>query len=63
MMGTVIVKPGSSLNIREFPSVSSNIIGEMGNGAQVKILGKFNDWYVLDYKGTIGYSAAEFIQI
>lgn len=61
-MGTVTVKPGSSLNIRAFPSVNSDIIGEMHNGEKVKILGQSGDWFVINYNGTIGYSATEYIQ-
>lgn len=61
--GTVVVKPDSSLNIRAFPSVKSDIIGEMYNGEKVKVLGQYNDWYVIDYNGIIGYSAAEYIEV
>lgn len=60
--GTVIVKPGSTLNIRAFPSVKGNIIGEMHGGDKVKILGQYNDWYVVDYNGIIGYSSADYIR-
>lgn len=60
--GTVITD-GSGLNIRQFPDISSAIIGSIPNGATVMINGETNGWYVVNYNGTIGYSSSEFIFI
>ena len=60
--GTVITD-GSRLNIRQFPDVTSSIIGAIPNEATVTINGETNGWYVVNYNGTIGYASSEFIFI
>lgn len=58
--GTVVTD-GSGLNIRAYPSTSSQILGSIPNGASVMINGSTDGWYVVDYNGVIGYSSADFI--
>lgn len=60
--GTVITD-GSGLNIRQFPDISSAVIGSIPNGETVMINGETNGWYVVNYNGTTGYSSSEFIFI
>ncbi len=54
---------GSSLNIRDYPSLSGDIIGSMPDGAEVMISGRTGDWYVVGYNGIVGYSNASYIVI
>ncbi len=54
---------GSNLNIRDYPSLSGNIIGSMPDGAEVMISGRTGDWYVVGYNGIVGYSNASYIVI
>lgn len=60
--GTVTVSFGS-LNIRSKPNVNAGIIGSMPKGAQVYVLGKWENWYVVYYKGVVGYASADFITV
>lgn len=54
---------GSNLNIRRYPSADSTIIGKIPNGAQVNIYGDTDNWYVVKYNETTGYSAMDFITV
>lgn len=54
---------GSNLNIRCYPSADSTIIGKIPNGAQVNIYGETDNWYVVKYNETTGYSAMDFITV
>lgn len=54
---------GSNLNIRRYPSTDSTIIGKIPNGAQVNIYGETDNWYVVKYNETTGYSAMDFITV
>lgn len=54
---------GSNLNIRKFPSVNSQIIGSIPDGATVTIYGRTDGWYVIFYQGIIGYVSAEFVSV
>lgn len=60
--GTVATN-GSNLNIRDYPSLNSKIIGSIPNDSTVLINGETNDWYVVDYEGIVGYSSADYIVI
>lgn len=51
------------LNIRSAPSTSSSIIGMIPNGSVVQILNSVGDWYYINYNGTIGYVAGQYIAL
>lgn len=57
----VVDAGGSNLNIRQFPSVSSAVIGSIPNNAPVTVLGQTGGWYVVRYGGITGYASASFI--
>ena len=61
MKGIVVTDYNSGLNIRRYPSVSSEIIGFIPNGAEIEIYGKDGDWYVVGYNGVTGYAYSQFI--
>ncbi|MGN1415315.1 MAG: SH3 domain-containing protein, partial [Oscillospiraceae bacterium] len=58
----MVTADGSNLNIRKFPSISSEIIGSIPDGAVVKILGETGGWYVVYYDSVTGYASAAFIR-
>ena len=58
--GRVAVSSGG-LNLRSRPSTSAGVLMVMPNRAPVTILGQWNDWYVVEYRGNIGYAAARYI--
>lgn len=43
------------LNIRQFPSIYADSLARAYNGDPITILGQWEDWYVVDYNGVIGY--------
>lgn len=61
-IGTVTAG-GSNLNIRKMPSTNSQIIGSIPDGSNVTIYGRTDGWYVIFYRGIIGYASAEFISV
>lgn len=59
--GIVVTDPGSSVNIRKYPSLSAAVIGSAPDGAEVTVNGKYGDWYVVNYKGITGYSSTQYV--
>ncbi len=59
--GTVDTARGN-LNIRSKPSMAGDIIGSIPRGAAVTVLGRWQDWYVVDYNGTVGYASSRYIR-
>lgn len=51
------------LNVRESPSQSGKVIGKLYDGDTVKITGKFNDWYEIEFDGKNGYVFKDLIKI
>lgn len=58
--GTVDTARGN-LNIRDMPSMAGNVIGSIPDGEAVTVLGRWQDWYVVDYNGVIGYASSRYI--
>lgn len=59
----VVMTDGSNLNIRKFPSTTAQIIGIIPNRGDLIVLGQTGNWYVINYKGTVGYAAADYISV
>lgn len=60
--GTVTTQ-STALNIRNRPTLDATIIGQAPKGATLKVLGQWQDWYVVDYQGTVGYASSDYITI
>lgn len=60
--GTVRVNSGS-LNIRSKPNTSSSVIASAYNGQPITVLGRWRDWYVVNYNGVVGYAFASYIDV
>ncbi len=58
----VVRTAGSNLRIRAYPSTDGTIIGSAPNGATLQIRGRYEDWYVVDYNGLLGYANSRFIE-
>ncbi len=61
-MGRVDVSSGN-LNLRNRPSASSRVIARMPDGAMLSVVGQWKEWYVVNYRGLVGYAASQFIKI
>ncbi|MEG0692934.1 MAG: N-acetylmuramoyl-L-alanine amidase [Oscillospiraceae bacterium] len=60
--GVVSVGWGS-LNIRNKPNTNSEIKARAYNGDPITVLGEWEDWYVVNYYGTVGYAKSDYITI
>ncbi|MDK0561357.1 SH3 domain-containing protein [Clostridium perfringens] len=59
---TGIVNVSSSLNVREGASTSSKVIGSLSGNSKVTIIGEEGAFYKIEYKGSHGYVAKEYIK-
>ncbi len=61
-MGTVSLSSGT-LNLRSRPSRTSRIITSIPNGAVLTVVGQWQDWYVVNYRGLVGYVASQYVKL
>lgn len=61
-MGTVSLSSGT-LNLRSRPSRTSRVITSIPNGAVVTVVGQWQDWYVVNYRGLVGYVASRYVRL
>ncbi|WP_349399574.1 SH3 domain-containing protein [Clostridium perfringens] len=59
---TGIVNVSSSLNVRSRASTSSKVIGSLSGNTKVTIVGEEGAFYKIEYKGSHGYVAKEYIK-
>ena len=59
----IVTTGGGRLNVREAPSLSANVIGQLGNGTRVNVTGADGDWYTITYNGLSGYVYAQYIKL
>ena len=59
---TGVVNVSSSLNVRSGASTSSKVIGSLSGNSKVTILGEEGAFYKIEYKGSHGYVAKEYIK-
>ncbi|MDM0925555.1 SH3 domain-containing protein [Clostridium perfringens] len=59
---TGIVNVSSSLNVREVASTSSKVIGSLSGNSKVTIVGEEGAFYKIEYKGSHGYVAKEYVK-
>ena len=57
---TVTVSSGT-LNLRGAPSLNAPVLASLPSGASVTVLNEYDDWLVVDYRGTVGYASSVFI--
>jgi len=58
----VVRAGGGTLNLRSRPSADASVIARMPDGAQVRIYGQYEGWYVVHYGDYVGYAASQFIR-
>ena len=61
-MGTVSLSSGT-LNLRSRPSRTARVIASIPNGARLTVVGQWQDWYVVNYRGLVGYVASQYVKI
>ena len=60
--GTVITQ-GGNLNVRTGPSTSYDIITQLINGSNVKVLGEKDGWYQIEIPARYGYVCGEYLRV
>lgn len=60
--GVVIVNWGR-LNIRARPDLRAPILTQAPDGSELTVINQWQDWYLVSFRGSIGYAAQEFIAI
>lgn len=61
--GTVEVEPGTTLNLRNRPSSTAEVVANLPSGADVTVYGQWQGWYVVHYGAYVGYAAAAYIAL
>ena len=51
------------LNIRARPNLNASILAQAPDGAPLAILNHSGGWYLVNYKGTIGYTKDDFVTL
>lgn len=54
---------GGGVNLRYKPSYDAPVVTVIPNGATVTVVGEWNDWYVLQYQGNVGYVDSAFVSL
>lgn len=60
--GTVTTQ-GGNLNVRTGPSTSYDIITQLMNGTDVKVLGEKDGWYQIEIPARYGYVCGEYLRV
>ena len=60
--GTVVTQ-GGNLNIRSRPNLSAQVIARAPNGSPITVLGQWENWYVVNFNGNVGYASSDFIRV
>lgn len=58
-----VINVTTNLRIREKPSTSSNILGQLYGGQTVNIVSKNGNWYEIELNSTKGYVSADYIAV
>ncbi len=60
--GTVSTN-GGELNIRSRPNMEATVLTTAPDGASIEVLGSWQNWYVVNYNGTVGYANSAYITL
>ena len=59
----VVRTSGGRLNLRDKPDLNARVILKIPNGSSVIVFSQWNDWYVIQYGGKIGYVSKQYVTI
>ena len=60
--GRVSVSSGN-LNIRSRPTTQASILARAPANASITVLNQWQNWYLVNYNGTIGYASRDYIKL
>lgn len=59
----IVTLTSGNLNLRSRPNRNAGIITRIPNGATLTVVGQWQDWYVVNYRGQVGYVASQYVNI
>lgn len=59
----IVATQSTALNIRQKPSLTAAIIDKAPKGAKLKVLGEYQNFYVVNYNSKDGYASKDYIKI
>ena len=58
-----ISREQGGLNIRSHPNLSGQVIAKAYDGTRLTVINQWQDWYLVQFDGVIGYASSEFITL
>ena len=52
-----------NLNIRDKPSTDSYVVTRAPDGAPLTVINQYRDWYVVRYRGIVGWANSDFVTL
>lgn len=62
-VAAVSTQATGNLNLRGGPGTSFPILGKIPPGATLTVINSYDDWYVVEYMGTLGYVSSAYIAL
>ena len=59
----IVTLSSGTLNLRSLPTTDAAVLAQLPNGATVTILGKFDEWYTVEYDGLHGFASSRYITV
>ena len=59
--GNFVTVNTDAVNIREKPSISSDVLGSVGKGRKLEVIGKSGDWTQVKFNNVKGYILSKFV--
>jgi N-acetylmuramoyl-L-alanine amidase len=59
----VVKTESGRMNLYRQPDAGMDILAKVPNNALVVLVGRWNDWYVAEYNGVMGYALAKYITV
>ena len=50
-------------SIRSQPNLNAEIVGSLESGKKIKVLGQWENWYIVEDNGNLGYIQTEFVEV
>ncbi len=58
-----VTTQSTALNLRSKPNLHAPIVAKLPRGAVVQVWGQWENWYVVEYNGDVGYASSDYIMI
>lgn len=59
----IVTLTSGTLNLRARPNLGARVIARIPNGSPLTVNGQWQDWYVVNYMGNVGYVASRYVNL